>query len=119
MVHYAALLHDVGEVVAMASYEPGPLMHEERELVRAHVRMAASGPRKIRALEDVAEVVLRITSTTMAPGFRMESPGQRRLGGAHGSHRPYGAMLKQAQLQERYADEWARAELSGLCRDAV
>jgi putative nucleotidyltransferase with HDIG domain len=57
---YGALLHDVGKIAVSDGVlnKPGPLLAEERDLVRAHVRVGHDLLRRVPALADVAEVVL-------------------------------------------------------------
>ena len=60
VVCLAALLHDVGKIAVSDGIlnKPGPLLPEERELVRAHARIGHDLLRSLPALADVAETVL-------------------------------------------------------------
>ncbi len=60
VVCYAALLHDVGKIGVSDGVlnKPGPLLPEERDLMRAHVRVGHDLLAKVPALNLVAEVVL-------------------------------------------------------------
>jgi HD-GYP domain-containing protein (c-di-GMP phosphodiesterase class II) len=57
---YSALLHDVGKIAVSDGLlnKPGPLLPEERELMRSHVRVGHDLLAKIPALGPVADVVL-------------------------------------------------------------
>ena len=57
---YAALLHDIGKIGVSDGIlnKPGPLLHEERELMQAHVRIGHDLLTSIPLLRDVAQVVL-------------------------------------------------------------
>jgi putative nucleotidyltransferase with HDIG domain len=59
-VRLAALLHDVGKICISDGIlnKPGPLLPEEREVVKAHARIGAELMRNLPALASVAEVVL-------------------------------------------------------------
>ena len=61
VICYSALLHDVGKIGVSDGVlnKPGPLLPEERELMRSHVRVGHDLLAKIPALAPVAEVVLR------------------------------------------------------------
>ena len=56
----AALLHDIGKICISDGVlnKPGPLMPEEREVVKAHARIGHDLMGRIPALAPVAEVVL-------------------------------------------------------------
>ena len=60
VVCYAALLHDVGKIGVSDGVlnKPGPLLPEELELVRAHVRVGHDLLSHVTALRTVADVVL-------------------------------------------------------------
>lgn len=60
VICYSALLHDVGKIGVSDGIlnKPGPLLPEERDLMRAHVRVGYDLLSKIPALNDVADVVL-------------------------------------------------------------
>jgi len=57
---YAALLHDIGKIAVSDGvlHKPGPLLPEEVELVRSHVRVGHDLLRNVPGLEEVARVVL-------------------------------------------------------------
>ena len=60
VVCLAALLHDVGKIAVSDGIlnKPGPLMPEERDVVRAHARIGHDLLRSLPALREVAETVL-------------------------------------------------------------
>ena len=60
VVCFAALLHDVGKIGVSDGVlnKPGPLLPEERDLVRTHVRVGHDLLARVPVLTDVAEVVL-------------------------------------------------------------
>ncbi|HUQ98024.1 MAG TPA: HD domain-containing phosphohydrolase [Gemmatimonadaceae bacterium] len=60
VVCFAALLHDVGKIGVSDGVlnKPGPLLPEERDLVRTHVRVGHDLLARVPVLSDVAEVVL-------------------------------------------------------------
>ncbi len=60
VICYSALLHDVGKIGVSDGVlnKPGPLLPEERALMRAHVRVGHDLIAKVPALSTVAEVVL-------------------------------------------------------------
>jgi putative nucleotidyltransferase with HDIG domain len=60
VICYSALLHDVGKIAVSDGVlnKPGPLLPEERELMRSHVRVGHDLLIKIPALAPVADVVL-------------------------------------------------------------
>ena len=60
IVCYSALLHDVGKIGVSDGVlnKPGPLLPEERDLVRSHVRVGHDLLNNVAALRSVAHVVL-------------------------------------------------------------
>lgn len=60
IICYSALLHDVGKIGVSDGVlnKPGPLLPEERELMRSHVRVGHDLLAKVPALSKVADVVL-------------------------------------------------------------
>ncbi|MDQ2686953.1 MAG: HD domain-containing protein, partial [Armatimonadota bacterium] len=60
IISYAALLHDIGKIGVSDGLlnKPGPLLPEERELVRTHVRLGHDLIGHVPALQPVAEAVL-------------------------------------------------------------
>jgi putative nucleotidyltransferase with HDIG domain len=60
VVCFAALLHDVGKIGVSDGVlnKPGPLLPEERDLVRTHVRVGHDLLARVPVLSDVAQVVL-------------------------------------------------------------
>lgn len=60
IICYSALLHDVGKIGVSDGVlnKPGPLLPEERALMRAHVRVGHDLIAKVPALNRVAEIVL-------------------------------------------------------------
>lgn len=115
LVCYAALLHDVGKIGVSDGIlnKPGPLLPEERELVRAHVRVGHDLICKVPALDAVADVVLHHHEWYDGTGYP---------GGLQGEEIPmaarvvcvvdsYCAMITKRSYKEAYTDERARAEL--------
>ncbi len=112
---YGALLHDVGKIAVSDGVlnKPGPLLVEERDLVRAHVRVGHDLLRRVPALADVAEVVL-------AHHERFDGDGYP--GGLHGEEIPlparivavvdaYCAMITVRSYKSAFPESEARAEL--------
>lgn len=60
IVYLAALLHDIGKVAVSDGVlnKPGPLLVEERDLVRSHVRVGYDLISRVPGLEAVAQAVL-------------------------------------------------------------
>jgi HD-GYP domain-containing protein (c-di-GMP phosphodiesterase class II) len=59
LVYYAALLHDIGNIGVSDGVlnKPGPLLEEERELIRAHVQIGKELLHEVPVLGVVAEIV--------------------------------------------------------------
>jgi putative nucleotidyltransferase with HDIG domain len=115
VVCYAALLHDVGKIGVSDGVlnKPGPLLPEERELVRSHVRVGHDLLRTIPALESVADAVLHHhewwDGTGYPDGLRGESiPMPARIVAVVDA---FGAMVTRRSYKEAYSEEHARDEL--------
>jgi putative nucleotidyltransferase with HDIG domain len=115
LVCYGALLHDVGKIGVSDGIlnKPGPLLPEERELVRSHVRVGFDLISKVPALKAVAEVVLHhhewYDGTGYPNGLSGETiPVASRIVCVVDS---YSAMVTKRPYKEPYSDEEARAEL--------
>jgi HD-GYP domain-containing protein (c-di-GMP phosphodiesterase class II) len=115
VVCYSALLHDVGKIGVSDGVlnKPGPLLPEERELVRAHVRVGHDLLLSVPALGPVADVVLHhhewYDGTGYPDGLRGEQiPMAARVVAAVDA---YCAMVTRRSYKEAYTDAHARAEL--------
>lgn len=115
LVCYGALLHDVGKIGVSDGVlnKPGPLLPEERELVRAHVRVGHDLIARVPALKTVADIVLHHHEWYDGSGYPE---------GLKGADIPiaarivcvvdaYCAMITKRSYKEAYSDERARAEL--------
>ncbi len=115
LVCYGALLHDVGKIGVSDGVlnKPGPLLPEEVNLVRAHVRVGHDLLRGVPALAGVADVVLhhheRYDGTGYPDGMAGDDiPMAARIVSAVDA---YTAMLARRSYKEAYTPEHARAEL--------
>ena len=115
VVCYSALLHDVGKIGVSDGVlnKPGPLLPEERELVRAHVRVGHDLLHSIPALRPVAEVVLHhhewYDGRGYPDGLRGEEiPMPARIVAAVDA---YCAMITRRAYKEAYSEAHARNEL--------
>ena len=115
VVCYAALLHDVGKIGVSDGVlnKPGPLLPEEVELVRAHVRVGYDLLRHVPALHPVADAVLRHHERWDGAGYPDGLAGEQipiaaRIVAAVDA---YCAMITRRSYKEAYPDEAARAEL--------
>lgn len=115
IIAYAALLHDIGKIGVSDGLlnKPGPLLPEERELVRTHVRLGHDLIGHVPALKPVAEAVLHHHECYDGTGYPA---------GLVGDAIPiasrvvcvvdaYSAMITRRSYKEAYPDERARAEL--------
>ncbi|HEV8238356.1 MAG TPA: HD domain-containing phosphohydrolase [Thermoanaerobaculia bacterium] len=112
---YGALLHDVGKIAVSDGVlnKPGPLLAEERDLVRAHVRVGHDLLKRVPALADVAEVVLahheRFDGGGYPAGLQGDGiPLPARIVAVVDA---YCAMITKRSYKEAFADEAARVEL--------
>jgi HD-GYP domain-containing protein (c-di-GMP phosphodiesterase class II) len=112
---YAALLHDVGKIGVSDGVlnKPGPLLPEERELVRSHVRVGHDLIDNVPVLHGVAEAVLHhheaYDGTGYPEGLRGEEiPIAARVVAVVDA---YCAMITRRSYKEPYPDEYARQEL--------
>jgi HD-GYP domain-containing protein (c-di-GMP phosphodiesterase class II) len=115
VVCYAALLHDTGKIGVSDGIlnKPGPLLDEERELVRTHVRVGHDLIRHVPALECVADAVLHHHEWFDGSGYPDGLSGETiplaaRIVAAVDA---YAAMISQRSYKPAYSDEQARAEL--------
>jgi HD-GYP domain-containing protein (c-di-GMP phosphodiesterase class II) len=115
VVCYSALLHDVGKIGVSDGVlnKPGPLLPEEVELVRAHVRVGHDLLITVPALGPVANVVLHhhewYDGNGYPDGLRGEEiPLAARIVSAVDA---YCAMMTRRSYKEAYTPEHARAEL--------
>lgn len=115
IISYAALLHDIGKIGVSDGLlnKPGPLLPEERELVRTHVRLGHDLIGHVPALKPVAEAVLHHHECFDGTGYPA---------GLVGDAIPiaarvvcvvdaYSAMITRRSYKEAYSDEHARDEL--------
>jgi len=116
VVCYAALLHDVGKIGVSDGvlHKPGPLLPEEVQLMRAHVRVGHDLLSGVPALRAIADIVLhhheRYDGTGYPDGLRGEEiPIPARIVAAVDA---YCAMITRRSYKEAYTDEVARAELA-------
>jgi HD-GYP domain-containing protein (c-di-GMP phosphodiesterase class II) len=115
VVCYSALLHDVGKIGVSDGVlnKPGPLLPEERELMRAHVRVGHDLLLAVPALGPVADVVLHhhewYDGRGYPDGLRGEQiPMASRIVAAVDA---YCAMVTRRSYKEAYTDAHARDEL--------
>lgn len=115
LVCYGALLHDVGKIGVSDGVlnKPGPLLPEERDLVRSHVRVGHDLISRVPALGSVAEIVLHHHEWWDGTGYP---------NGLKGEEIPiaarivcvvdaYSAMITKRSYKEAYSDARAREEL--------
>lgn len=115
LVCYAALLHDVGKIGVSDGIlnKAGPLLPEERELVRAHVRVGHDLLCKVSALDAIADVVLHhhewYDGTGYPDGLKGEDiPIASRIVCVVDA---YSAMITKRSYKEAYMHERACEEL--------
>ena len=115
VVCYAALLHDVGKIGVSDGVlnKPGPLLPEERELVRAHVRVGHDLLLSVPALGPVADVVLHHHEWYDGTGYPDRLRGEEIPMAARvvAVVDAYCAMVTRRSYKEAYTDAHARAEL--------
>jgi HD-GYP domain-containing protein (c-di-GMP phosphodiesterase class II) len=116
VVCYAALLHDVGKIGVSDGVlnKPGPLLPEERELMRAHVRVGHDLLASVPALQPIAGVVLhhheRWDGGGYPDGLRGEEiPLASRIVAVVDA---YCAMITRRSYKEAYDVDHARQELA-------
>ena len=115
LVCYGALLHDVGKICVSDGVlnKPGPLLPEERELMRAHVRVGHDLLARVPALKTVADIVLHHHEWYDGSGYPE---------GLKGDDIPiaarvvcvvdaYCAMITKRSYKDAYSDQRARDEL--------
>jgi putative nucleotidyltransferase with HDIG domain len=115
VVCYGALLHDVGKIGVSDGvlHKPGPLLPEERDLMRAHVRVGADLLRGVPALAPVANIVLHHHEWFNGTGYPdglsgAEIPLPARIIAAVDA---YCAMITRRSYKEAYTPEHAQQEL--------
>ncbi|MBB4637327.1 HD domain-containing phosphohydrolase [Longimicrobium terrae] len=115
IVCYSALLHDVGKIGVSDGVlnKPGPLLPEEVQLVRAHVRVGHDLLRGVPALGTVADVVLHHHEWYDGTGYPDGLHGEQihlaaRIVSAVDA---YCAMVARRSYKEAYTEDVARAEL--------
>ncbi|HEU4456582.1 MAG TPA: HD domain-containing phosphohydrolase [Longimicrobium sp.] len=115
VVCYAALLHDVGKIGVSDGvlHKPGPLLPEEVQLMRAHVRVGHDLLSGVPALRAIADVVLhhheRYDGAGYPDGLRGEEiPVAARIVAAVDA---YCAMITRRVYKEAFSEEEARGEL--------
>ncbi len=115
LVCYGALLHDVGKICVSDGVlnKPGPLLPEERELMRAHVRVGHDFLARVPALQTVANVVLHHHEWYDGSGYPEglkgeEIPIAARIVCVVDA---YCAMITKRSYKDAYSDQRARDEL--------
>ncbi|HET7228596.1 MAG TPA: HD domain-containing phosphohydrolase [Longimicrobium sp.] len=115
LVCYSALLHDVGKIGVSDGVlnKPGPLLPEEMELMRAHVRVGHDLLRNVPVLEQVAEVVLHHHERFDGDGYPDglagdEIPLASRIVAVVDA---YCAMITRRSYKEAYTEDHARDEV--------
>jgi putative nucleotidyltransferase with HDIG domain len=116
VVCYSALLHDVGKIAVSDGVlnKPGPLLPEERDLMRAHVRVGHDLLRAVPALGPVADIVLHHHEWYDGTGYPdglagEEIPLPARIVAAVDA---YCAMITRRSYKEAYTEDHARDELA-------
>jgi len=116
VVCYGALLHDVGKIGVSDGvlHKPGPLLPEERDLMRAHVRVGHDLLRGVPALAPVADIVLHHHEWYDGTGYPDglagdEIPLASRIVAAVDA---FCAMTTRRSYKEAYTPEHARQELA-------
>ena len=116
VICYAALLHDVGKIGVSDGvlHKPGALLPEERELVRAHVRVGHDLIRHVPALASVAEAVLHHHEWFNGEGYPDGLRGEQIPIAARviAVVDAFGAMTTKRSYKEAYTTEHAREELA-------
>ncbi len=115
LVCYSALLHDVGKIGVSDGVlnKPGPLLPEEMELMRAHVRVGHDLLRNVPVLESVADVVLHHHERFDGDGYPDglsgdEIPLAARIVAVVDA---YCAMITRRSYKEAYTEDHARDEV--------
>src|SRR5215218_5979603 len=115
VVCYSALLHDVGKIGVSDGvlHKPGPLLPEEMELMRAHVRVGHDLLRNVPILQTVADIVLhhheRYDGTGYPDGLSGdEIPMAARIVAVVDA---YCAMITSRSYKEAYTEAHAREEV--------
>lgn len=115
VVSYAALLHDIGKIGVSDGLlnKPGPLLPEERELVRTHVRVGHDLLHHVPALRPVAHAVLHHHECYDGSGYPHGLIGEAIPVAARivCVVDAYSAMVTRRSYKDAYTDERARAEL--------
>ena len=116
VVSYAALLHDIGKIGVSDGLlnKPGPLLPEERDLVRTHVRVGHDLLHHVPALRPVAHAVLHHHECFDGSGYPHGLTGDAIPVAARivCVVDAYSAMITRRSYKDAYTDEHARAELT-------
>ena len=116
VVSYAALLHDIGKIGVSDGLlnKPGPLLPEERELVRTHVRVGHDLIQHVPALRPVAQAVLHHHESYDGTGYPHGLTGDAIPVAARivCVVDAYSAMITRRSYKDAYTEERARAELT-------
>lgn len=115
IVCYSALLHDVGKIGVSDGVlnKPGPLLPEERELVRSHVRVGHDLLNNVEALRSVALVVLHHHEWYDGTGYPDQLRGEEIPMAARivAVVDAYCAMITRRSYKDAYSVEDAATEL--------
>lgn len=115
VVSYAALLHDIGKIGVSDGLlnKPGPLLPEERELVRTHVRVGHDLLHHVPALRPVAHAVLHHHECYDGTGYPHGLTGDAIPVAARivCVVDAYSAMVTRRSYKDAYSEERAREEL--------
>jgi len=116
VVSYAALLHDIGKIGVSDGLlnKPGPLLPEERDLVRTHVRVGHDLIHHVPALRPVAQAVLHHHECYDGSGYPHGLTGDAIPVAARivCVVDAYSAMITRRSYKDAYTEERARAELT-------
>jgi len=115
LVCYSALLHDVGKIGVSDGVlnKPGPLLPEEMELMRAHVRVGHDLLRNVPVLETVADVVLHHHERYDGNGYPDGLSGDQIPMAARivSVVDAYCAMITRRSYKEAFTEDHARQEV--------
>jgi len=115
VIAYAALLHDVGKIGVSDGIlnKPGTLLPEERDLMRAHVRIGHDLLQRVPALTQAANILLHHHEWYDGNGYPDGLAGDviPLLARIVAVADAYNAMISKRSYKSAYPDHEARAEL--------